>query len=91
MPPAIHVAVEREALLSVRLGWDYSEGAPRIETLSQPIGVESPVAQQGAEDDAFNQGRHPNEIMALAGQEDEADQIAERIHEGDNLGGQTAA
>ena len=42
-------------------------------------------------DNAFDQGRHANKVVALAGQQDKADQVAQRVHQGDDLGGQAAA
>src|SRR3712207_8085004 len=49
------------------------------------------VAEQGAEIDAADERRHADAVVPLPGQQDEAHQIAERVDQGDDLGGQPAA
>src|SRR4029453_377977 len=89
--PAVHVAVEADDGLAVRLGRDHRGGAATVKLRSEPVGVECFVAEQSAEDDTLDQRLHADGVMALAGQQDEAHQIAERVDEGDDLGRQAAA
>src|SRR5215203_3032942 len=89
--PAVHVAVEADDGLAVRLGRDHRGGAAGVKLRPEPVGVEGFVAEQGAEGEALDQRRHADGVLALAGQQDEAHQIAERVGEGEDLGGQATA
>src|ERR671916_809570 len=88
--PAVHVAVEADGGLAVRLGRDH-RGTTGVKLRPESVGVESLVAEQGAEGDALDQRRHADAVVPLAGQQEEAHQVAERVGEGDDLGGQAAA
>src|SRR3712207_2096990 len=90
MAPAIHVAVEVDLGLAVGLGRDHRDGPAGVKVCSQPVHVEGFVAEQGAEGDALDQRRHADRVMALARQQHEAHQVAQRVHQGDDLGGQAA-
>src|ERR671932_334408 len=89
--PAVHVAVEVDGGLAVGLGWDHRGGTTTVEVGPGPVGVEGLVAEQGAEGDALDQRLHADAVVPLAGQQDEAHQVAERIDQGDDLGRQAAA
>src|ERR671928_1592594 len=89
--PAVHVAVEVDGGLAVGLGWDHRGGTATVEVRPEPVGVEGLVAEQGAEGDALDRRPHADAVVPLAGQQDEAHQAAERIDQGDDLGGQAAA
>jgi hypothetical protein len=56
-------------------------GRPRTTSL-QEVAVEGFVCKQAAEIDAVDQWFHPNPILAIAGQQLKANQIAKRIGEG---------
>ncbi|POF32714.1 hypothetical protein CLV41_102118 [Roseibium marinum] len=58
-----------------------------VEVFAQGIGIECLVGQHGAEILIGDQVWHTNDFTALAGQQLEAHQIAQRIGEGQNLGG----
>src|SRR3712207_2356833 len=90
MAPSIGVAVEVEAGLAVRLGRDHGGGAAGVEFGPEPVDVGGPVAEQGAEGDALDKRRHADGVVALARQQHEAHQVAQRVHQGDDLGGQAA-
>src|SRR5215207_1988402 len=47
--PAVHVAVEADDGLAVRLGRDHRGGAAGVKLRPEPVGVEGFVAEQGAE------------------------------------------
>src|SRR3954463_5453078 len=89
--PAIHVAIEVDRGLAVGLGRDHRDGPAGVKVCPQPVHVEGFVAEQGAEGDARNQRPHADGVVALAGQQDEAHQVAESVDEGDDLGRQAAA
>src|SRR5918997_4756540 len=89
--PAVHVAVEADGGLAVRLGRDHRGGTTGVKLRPESVGVESLVAEKGAEGEALDQRRHADAVVALAGQQKGAHQIAEGIDEGDDLGGQAAA
>jgi hypothetical protein len=89
--PAVHVPVEADGGLAVGLGRDHRGGATLIQLRPEPVDVEGLVAEQGAEGDILDQRRHAEAVVALAGQQDEAHQVAEGINEGNDLGRQTTA
>ena len=91
MAPAIHVKVARDGARSVGLGRDHGCRAALIEFGTQPIHVEGPVGQQRREIEVLDERCHPDAVVALARQEHEAHQIAERIDECHDLGRQAAA
>src|ERR687885_217486 len=88
LAPAVHVAVEVDGGLAVGLGRDHRDGTAIVEVRPEPVGVEGLVAEQSAKGDALDQRRHADAVVPLAGQQDEAHQVAERIDQGDDLGGQ---
>src|SRR3954467_11706274 len=91
MAPAVHVAVKADDGLAVRLGRDHRGGAAIVKLRPEPIVVEGFVAEQSAEGDALDQRLHADAVMALAGQSNEAHQVAEGVDEGDDLGSQATA
>ena len=72
-------------------GRDRRRGAAGVELRPDPVHVERLVAEQGAKGHAPDQRRHADGVVPLAGQQHEAHQVAERVGEGDDLGGQAAA
>ena len=54
------------------------------------VRIKGLVTQEPAELDAFDQRGDPYRIEALTGQEDKADQVAQSIGEGEDLGRQPA-
>src|SRR3954466_7927722 len=89
--PAVHVAVEVEAAFAAGFGRDHRCGAAGIEVRPDPVRVERLVAEQGVEIQTLDQRRHADGVVSLAGQQHEAQQIAERVDQGDDLGGQATA
>lgn len=65
--------------------------AARVELLEDPGGVERLVGDQPAERDILDRRTDPDCVEALARQELEADKVAERVGQRDDLGGLTAA
>src|SRR3954469_1670841 len=89
--PAVHVAVEVEAAFAAGFGRDHRRGAAGIEVRPDPVHIERLVAEQGVEIQTLDQRRHADGAVSLAGQQHEAHQIAERVDQGDDLGGQATA
>jgi hypothetical protein len=76
---------------AVGLGGDHGEGAALVQRSPQGIVVEGLIGDQSSEIEACDQGLHADAVVALAGQQDEAGQVAERIDQGHDLGCQPAA
>ena len=66
-------------------------GVVGAQSLAQPTGVESLVADQGQAVDAGHESCEAGDVMPLTGQKHEADQIAERIDDHRDLRRQAAA
>jgi hypothetical protein len=64
---------------------DHDRGAAFVEFSDQGVCVEGRVGDQAAEVDRFDQRRDADSIEPVARQQDEADQIAERISERQDL------
>ena len=89
--PAIHRKVTCHWPRTIGFGWADHDSAASIQLLAQRIIVEALVGDQSANLNAFEQGLSPDAVMALTRQKQKVRQIAERIHQGDDLGGQAAA
>src|SRR5215212_922848 len=89
--PAVHVAVEVEAAFAAGFGRDHRRGAAGVEVRPDPVHIERLVAEQGVEIQTLDQRRHTDGVVPLARQQHEAHQVAERVDQGDDLGGQAAA
>ena len=61
-----------------------------MQFLTQMVGIKGFVGQQGTECEPFDQVRHADNFAALARQQLKANEIAKRVCESENLGGQTA-
>jgi hypothetical protein len=70
---------------------NHSLDAAVSQLLAQPVRIERLVADQGETGNARHEHVHAGDIVSLAGQKNETDQIAEPIDERCNLGGQAAA
>src|SRR5215217_6950923 len=90
MPPAIHRKVTRHLARTIGFGRDDSGRTTGIELLAQRIIVEALVSNQSANLEPLEQGIGSNAVMTLARQKQEVRQIAKRIHQGHDLGGQAA-
>src|SRR4028118_2430966 len=64
--PAVHVAVEADDGLAVRLGRDHCGGTTLVKLRPEPVGVEGFVAEQGAEGDALDQRPAADAVAAWA-------------------------
>src|SRR4051794_6108378 len=57
-----------------------------ISLLSKALAVEGLVGDQGTELDTLDQRRHSGRVKALSGQQHEADEIAQGVGQGQDLG-----
>src|SRR5690348_13379898 len=73
-----------------RMLGDNDLGAALVEVGDDGVAVEGLVGDQRTERDAVDQRRHADRVEAMAGQQDKTDQIAERVGEGEYLGGHAA-
>ena len=76
-----------KALWSLR---NDDSSTPFIEFLVEPIAVEGFVGEQVLEINAINEWRNADGVISVAGQEDEADKIAQCIGQGEDFGRPTA-
>jgi hypothetical protein len=67
MTPFVHLGIERQRLGPARMLGD------------DDLGAEGLVGNQRTEIDAVDQRRHADGVEAMAGKEDEAHEIAERV------------
>src|SRR3954466_1789146 len=88
--PAVHVAVEADDGFAVDLGRDHRGGTAIVQVRPEPVRVERFVAEQSPEGDTLDQRPHADGVVVLAGQQDEARQVAEGVDKGDDLGRQAA-
>jgi hypothetical protein len=89
--PFVHLGVVRDRRFAVRLRRNHGQGASVIESGAQGVLVERLVGDESIKIDARYQRLDPDAVVPLARQQDEARQIAQRIDERDDLGGQPAA
>ena len=91
MTPFVNVKIAGHLAGTVGLRRDDGAGPPPIELGAQPIIVEGLVAEQSIECDSIDQWLDPDAVVALAGQKNEAYEIAERVDHCDDLGGQATS
>lgn len=73
------------------IGGDHRQGAALVQGGAKCVVVEGLVGDEGIEIEPCDQRLDPDAVVALAGQENEAGQVAQRIDQGDDLGGQPTA
>ena len=87
----VHLLVVVDCSASAAVGRDHRQGVALVQFRPEPIAVEGLIADQRLERDAVQQRLDADAIVALARQQDEAREGAERVDQRDDLGGQTAA
>ena len=90
MAPFVHREVARDRAHPIGLGWNDGHGASAVQFGADPVDVEGLVGQQGLEVDTLDQRRNADAVVALAGKQQEARQVAERIDERDDFRRQPA-
>ena len=86
MAPSVNYLINSQRRKSL---WPLRNDDPSttlIKFVVEPIAVEGLVGQQVVKTDAINERRHANGVIAVARQENESDQIAQRICQCENFG-----
>ena len=91
MPPLAGVSVIVALMSPVRFRWDHSGRTVLIQFFQEPIHIKCLVCQQRAVWSALHQRSRALHVVRLPGQQQEADEIAERTDQGDNPGRQAIA
>src|SRR5919109_3633304 len=82
MTPFVHLEVAWDGLFSAGFGRDDRLRPTLVQVQSQGVVVEGLVSEQSAEIQALQDRLGADAVVALAGQQDEADQVPERINQG---------
>src|SRR3546814_6256666 len=91
MAPFVHLLIVGDGAGAAGVREDHGERAALVQGGSQGVAVEGLVGDQGVEVEPRDQRRDTDAVVALAGQEHEAHQIAQRVDQSHDLGGQAAA
>jgi len=91
MAPSIHVDIMGYGIFPVGLRRDDGHRSFLIELGADGVGVEGLVGDQGIDGDAVKERVDADAVVTLAGQQREFGEVAERVDQGQNLGGQAAA
>src|SRR6202171_6761292 len=86
MAPFVHLGVDLERGGAARMLRNHDLGAPLVEVGDDVVAVEGLVGDRGAKLDAVDERRDADSIEALSRQQDESDEIAERVGEDQDLG-----
>ena len=89
--PAVDLEIARDGLCAIGFGRDDRDRAAIVQQGGQPIDVEGFVGQERPKMETVDDRLDADAIVPLAGHEDEADQIAERVDQRQDFGRQTAA
>ncbi len=79
MAPLVGVAVEFSREAPVGLGRDHRLGSRLGQGLAQPVRVKRPVRKQLSAREPLDERRGATQIVGLAGQQAEVDQVAKRV------------
>ncbi len=91
MAPSVHVDIVRYGLFAIGLRRDDGHRSSFIELGADGVGVEGFVGDQGVDDGAVEERVDADAVVTLAGQQHEFGEVAERIDQRQDLGGQAAA
>jgi hypothetical protein len=83
--PFVDLGVVGDGRFAIGLGRDDGGGAPIVQDGAQGVVVEGLVGDERAERDADEKRLDADAVVPLAGQQDEARQIAQRIDKSDDL------
>src|SRR5208282_5890801 len=86
VPPFVEFGVERQGRRAPWMLRDDDLGAALVQASDDTIAVERLVGDQSIEGEAVDERGNADRIETMAGQENEAHEIAERIGEGEDLG-----
>ena len=90
MAPFVHFGVVADLGFAMLAGWNDGLHPAFGKACAQPIGIEGFVGKQCIEGQAVDQRSDAHDVIALSRHQHEAHQIAERIDQDRDLGGQPA-
>lgn len=90
MSPLVDFQIDGARLASSRVLRDDDFRPAFVEVSDDPVGVEGLVGDQPAELDALDQRRDADRVEALPRQQNEADQVPQRVCQDQDLGRQAA-
>jgi hypothetical protein len=90
MPPFVNFFVNFEWFSASRMLGNDGFCATLIQVFDDPIGIKCLVSDQSVKLDIFNEWRDADCIEAVAGQQDEAHKIAQRVGQREDFGGHSA-
>src|SRR5216684_68435 len=90
MTPFVHLGVDLERGGAARVLRNHDLGTALIEIGDDVVAVEGLVGDQRAEFDPLDERRNADGIEALSRQQDESDEVAQGIGEGEDFGRHTA-
>ncbi len=90
MAPLVDFGVDCLGLRPALVLGDDDLGTALVEISDDGVAVEGLVGDEGLEAQAVDERRHAHRIEAVAWQQHEANQIAERVGQGKDLGGHAA-
>ena len=88
--PLIHFCVVGNGRCAIRFGWNHGNSAALVQYGTQGVVIESFVGNESLEIDACDQRFDADAIVTLAGQQDKARQVTQRVDESNDLGCQPA-
>ena len=91
VPPLVHFDIVGNERLSIGLRRDNGECTSLVQFGADDVIVERLIGEERCEFDVCHQRLHADAVMTLARKKDEAHQVAQRINERHDLGGQAAA
>src|ERR1700744_3024113 len=91
MTPPVHMEVAGNRAYPVRLGRDHGYGTAIVQLGTDGVAIEGFVGEERFEFDVLDERLDADAVMALARQQDEAREIAERVDQRHDLGRQAAA
>ena len=86
MPPFIHLLVYFEGLGTARMLRDDDLGTAFVEVCDDGVAVERLVPEQRTKIDPLDERLDANSVKALSWQQDEVNQIAQRIDQSEDFG-----
>lgn len=87
VPPFVHLGINFQRFLSLGPLRDNDLCAALVHIVDDPIAIEGLVGEQRIEPYAPDQRRDANRVTPVGGHQYEAHQVAEGIHQSQNLGG----
>lgn len=85
MPPFVDFQIDLQRRLALRSLGDNDLGAALVHLFDDPVGIEGLVGQDGVKFDALDQRRDTDCVIAVAGQQLEAHEIAQGVRQGNDF------